>query len=413
VLRGGFGLYYDLGYGGQLGNLIFGFPYERVSFTSVAGQPFNLNNPVFQPPPFSTSISTDQFANIAAFDPNLRLPLTLQWNAAWEHALGANQSLSVTYVGADGQRLLRPDVVVPPGSGLAGGFAAVSATRNAAQSRYNALQVQFHRRMSRGVQALASYTLAKSRDTVSDDQGGNFDNAELNASTVSSLSQLQLPPFAPSDFDIRHVFSAAVSYEIPAPSWGKVGHALLKDWAVDSIVRASSTPPLNVRIEGSSPVLGLYATQPDLVPGQPIWIPAPGQPARKVLNPDAFTLPPAGELGDFPRNSIRSPFGIIQTDIALRRRFHLTERIVLEARAEYFNLFNHPMFGGPNAPDTFWGLCATTPCTGQQNGLFGKVLPESGTLNQGLGGGGLEGGQSAIYAFGGPRSGQLSLKLYF
>ncbi|HZD33461.1 MAG TPA: TonB-dependent receptor, partial [Candidatus Angelobacter sp.] len=76
VLRGGFGLYYDLGYGGQLGNLIFGFPYERISFVSVAGQPFNLNNPVFQPPPFSTSFSTDQYANIAAFDPNLRLPLT-------------------------------------------------------------------------------------------------------------------------------------------------------------------------------------------------------------------------------------------------------------------------------------------------------------------------------------------------
>jgi hypothetical protein len=100
--------------------------------------------------------------------------------------------------------------------------------------------------------------------------------------------------------------------------------------------------------------------------------------------------------------------------VALRRRFHLTERVILDVRAEYFNLFNHPMFGGPNGPYTFWGLCATMPCAGQQNGLFGKVVPGFGTLNnQGLGGGGLEGGQSAIYALGGPRSGQLSLKLQF
>jgi TonB dependent receptor/Carboxypeptidase regulatory-like domain/TonB-dependent Receptor Plug Domain len=413
VLRGGFGLFYDLGYGGQLGQLIFGFPYERVSVVSALGQPFDLNSPVFLPPPFSTSLSTNKYANLAAFDPNLQLPLTWQWNAAFEYALGANQSLSVTYVGADGQRLLRPDVIVPPGSGLVGGTSDLSATRNAGYSHYNALQVQFQRRMSRGLQALASYTLAKSSDTVSDDQGGNNTGALLNASTAASVSQIQLPPLAPSDFDIRHVFSAAVSYEIPSPSWGKVGDALLENWAFDGIVRASSSPPLNVRIEGESPALGIYATQPDLVPGQSIWLSAPGQPGGKILNPDAFTLPPIDELGDFPRNSIRSPFGISQTDVALRRRFRLTERIVLDFRVEYFNLFNHPMFGGPYAPYTFWGLCATTPCTGQQNGLFGKATPGPGALNQGLGGGGLNGGQSAIYALGGPRSGQFSLKLSF
>jgi hypothetical protein len=87
-----------------------------------------------------------------------------------------------------------------------------------------------------------------------------------------------------------------------------------------------------------------------------------------VLNPDAFTLAPNGATGNFIPNSLLSPFGISQTDIALRRRLNLTECVTLDFRIEYF---------------------------------------------KGLGGGGLQGGQSALYAIGGPRSGQFTLKLQF
>jgi len=412
VLRGGFGLFHDLGYGGLLGELIFGFPYSRSSLTVAFGQPFDLRNPVLQAPSFSTSFSSISQSNIAAFDPNIQLPMTWHWNAAFERAMGSKQSLSSSYVGANGQRLLRPDFIVPP---ELIGRASISATRNAGYSHFNALQMQFDRRMSRGLQALLSYSLAKSSDLESDDIGGNFFGAGLNANSATSLSQIQLPQLAPSDFDIRHSFSAALSYEIPspAPEWGPVGRAALEDWAVDAVARVSSPPSLNVRIGGVATDLGRYATQPDVVPGQPFWLDAPGQPGSKILNPDAFTLPPKGVLGDFPRNSLRSLFGISQTDIALRRRFHLTERVTLDFRAEFFNLFNHPMFGGPGAPYPFWGYCIGQPCAGKQDPLFGKVASAIGALNEGLGGGGINGGQSPIYAVGGPRSSQFTLKLLF
>jgi hypothetical protein len=420
VIRSGFGLFYDSGYSGQLGKLIFGFPYTRYSFQSGAGQAFNFNNPLFQTPTVSTSLSAISIGNyVSAFDSNLQLPRTWHWNAALERGLGAKQSLSLTYLGADGQRLLRPDLIIPAGSGLAANLSAVIATRNAGYSHYNALQVQFQRHMIHGLQALISYSLAKSSDIESDDVGGNFEGAEINGNSASSPSQIQLPPLARSDFDIRHSFSAAVSYAMPTPSssWGKAASAILKGWAVDGIVRASSAPPLNVRIQGISPVLGYYFTQPDEVAGQPFWLAAPGQPAGKILNPNAFTLPAVGALGDFPRNSLQSPFGISQTDIALRRRFHLTERVTLDIRAEYFNVFNHPMFGGPYGPQTFWGTCRSLPCTGQQSSSFGTVststAPLGGTLNNGLGAGGINGGQSALYALGGPRSAQFTLKLQF
>ena len=35
---------------------------------------------------------------------------------------------------------------------------------------------------------------------------------------------------------------------------------------------------------------------------------------------------------------------IDETDLALRRRFSLTDSVKLDVRAEYFNVFNHPMF---------------------------------------------------------------------
>jgi hypothetical protein len=202
-----------------------------------------------------------------------------------------------------------------------------------------------------------------------------------------------------------------VSYEVPAPPIGPAGRTILGDWAVDAIVRASSPPPLNVRIEGVSPVFGVYRSQPDLVPGQPIWLQAPDEPGGRALNPDAFTLPPWGVTGNLPRNSIRSPFGISQTDLVLRRRFPVGDTS-LEFRAEFFNLFNQPMFGGRFAPTTTWGRCTQLPCTGQQTSGFGTVL-DGQTLNQGLGGNPLAGGQNAIYAVGGPRSIQFSLKLRF
>jgi hypothetical protein len=317
--------------------------------------------------------------------------------------MGARQTLTATYVGSDGRRLLREDQIIPPllvrlGSNANG--ANFATMRNAGYSHYNALQVQFRRRMSQGLQALVSYNLAKSSDLGSSDESGL---------AAASVSQVVLPPLTPSAFDIRHSFAGAVSYEISAPAWGRVSTAILKGWAVDGLVRASSAWPINVTIGAISPVFGAYDTQPNIVPGQPYWIAAPIQPGGKVLNPAAFTPPTVGQTENFPRNGLRSPFSINQTDLALRRRFNLTERVKLDLRVEYFNVFNHPMFGAPGssvAPFTLWGNGSTALP------FFGKVAPGY-TTNRALGGGGVTGGQSAQYAVGGPRSAQFTVKAHF
>jgi hypothetical protein len=155
---------------------------------------------------------------------------------------------------------------------------------------------------------------------------------------------------------------------------------------------------------------GPFGTQAEIVPGQPFWIADSTQPSGSALNPAAFTALPLDENGNLPRNGLRSPYTINQTDIALRRRFNLTERVKLDVRVEYFNLFNHPMFGLPGSqcnPDPVWSRDGKTP-----NPSFGKVCPGS-TTNLEAGGGSGGTGQSALYAVGGPRSAQFTLKVMF
>ena len=162
-------------------------------------------------------------------------------------------------------------------------------TYNAGASHYDGLQLQFLRRMSRGLQAMVSYTLSRSTDNGSADVG--FGSAGgYTQSYGSSVSALRLPPSAPSDFDARHVFSAAVSWEMPR---------LLRGWVVDGLFRGYSARPLNVLYQQILGPNGAFNRQPDIVPGQPFWIPDGNQPRGEVLNPKAFTKP-AGDMGTFP-----------------------------------------------------------------------------------------------------------------
>jgi hypothetical protein len=395
VVRGGFGLFYDLGYG-NIGNVSGGFPYSRGKFIFEPGLgvPFDLTSSAFQPPPFSTTITPD-VSGLIAVDPNLQLPLTMEWNAAIERELGSNQRLTATYVGADARRLMRQDRLLPPSLMSPGNYVSIGAIRNAGYGHYDALQLQFQRRMSHGLQALVSYNFAKSSDLGSDDQNGL-----LAAATVS---QVVLPPLTPSDFDMRSSLAGAISYEVPAPHWDRAANAILRGWAMDGLLRVSSAPPINVTTGNVSLITGFYYTQPDIVPGQPFWITDSTQPAGRSLNPAAFAVPAVDKTGNFPRNGLRSPYSVDQTDLAVRRRFNLTESISLNVRAEYFNIFNHPMFGAPgsNEPQTHLGYSN-----------FGQVDPGS-TTNVALGGGGSQGGQSSQYALGGPRSAQFTLKLQF
>jgi hypothetical protein len=377
VLRGGVGVFYDL-VSGSLGGASSYFPYLNDRF--AADVPFPLSPQNAAPPALTDSPPVN---DIFVAEPNLKLPRTYEWNAALEQALGANQTLSLTYIGAVGRDLLRNTNLVSPNPNF--GFVAV--TSNSATSNYQALQVKFERRLSQGLQALASYTWSHSIDIASTDAFGNY------ANTPPSVANPNMDR-GNSDFDIRNSFTAGVTYALPSWESNELAHAALGGWSVDSFVFARTAPPVNV-VGGLvfADGIALYP-RPNVVPGVPLVLYGSQYPGGKAFNPAAFIAPPTGQQGDFGRNVLRG-FGAWQADVAFQRQFQLTDKLGLRFRGEFFNIFNHPNFGNPNNN-------LTDPLFGQSTQTLASSLA-----------GGDGAGFNPLYQIGGPRSVQLALKLQF
>lgn len=378
VFRGGFGVFYDLG-NSQAANAAGWnvFPYGRTK--NLLGVPYPLDAASAAPLPFGLD---PPYGQMYVFKPNLKLPYSIQWNLAVEQSLGSNQTVSASYVAAAGRRLLRQELLASPNPN----FTQVYVTSNAATSDYHALQLQFRRRLSRGLQALLSHTWSKSLDNVSDDSSLNIPGAKIN------LRQER----GPSDFDMRHSFTAALSYNIPTPAWGGfASRAVLHGWSLDTLVRARSATPITV-VTGTDVLrVGLTGvSRSDLVSGVPVWLDDFTVAGGKRINRAAFSVP-TGRQGTLGRNALRG-FGVSQMDFSIRRQFRLTERFSLQARADVFNVFNHPNFADP-------GNRLNNPLFGLSTQMLGRSL----------GTGGLTGGFSPLYQVGGPRSSQLALKLQF
>ncbi len=392
ILRGGFGVFYDVG--SNQGSVGFsGFPF-RLS-RSVALLSYPLDPTQAAPPPFPGL--TPPYGGINSFDPNLKLPYTLQWNLAVERSLGLKQTVSASYVGAAGRRLLVQKQLKLAAAAVNPKFTTLNLINNAATSDYDALQVQFQRRLSRGFQALASYTWSHAIDESSSDFADNI------------LTR------GNADFDIRHNFTSALVYDIPGVKLNSVADAILRGWSADSRITVQSAFPLNITAgQIIDPTDGTVRNRrASLIQGVPLYLTGSQYPGGRTLNnatptaaqiaaagcapftpsspngKGAFCTPPTGVQGTLGRNVVRG-LPAWQVDMALNRRFKLTEKVGLQLRAEAFNLFNHPNFGQIQTSISNVNF-------GQATNMLGRSL----------------GGLNTLYQVGGPRSFQFALKLAF
>ncbi len=347
----------------------------------------------------------------------MKLPYTLEWNFAVEQALGKEQTISASYIGASGKRLLQTTVLSAPPSNPNVSAELVDST---ASSIYNALQVEFQRRMSHGLQVLTSYSWAHSIDD------GSAGSPQL-ASNLGSPGNGPNANRGSSDFDIRHSFSAGVTYNIPALKMSAFTDAILRGWSIENIILVRSAPPVDIS-EGNFPITnaGGFSVdfRPDLVPGQPLYLyganctttmqalgnllAGQGCPGGKAFNPNAFQNLPTGPItgiplrqGNVPRNFLRG-FGATQWDFAVHREFPIHDSVKLQFRAEMFNVLNHPNFGAPSGAfgTSGFGLASQT---------LGQYLNGGGLGASNVGGGAF----SSLYQIGGPRSIQLALRFMF
>jgi hypothetical protein len=384
TLRVGAGIFYDLGTG--QGAQAFGsvFPFTRVR--KLGAVPFPLRPADAAPP---TPGASPGVGTLFAFDPHLKLPYVRQWSVTVEQPFGAGNRLSLAYLGAQGRRLLREDAF--GNLRIPGGSAAdtVVYTSNSAESDYHAVQAQFVRRLSKGLEGFAAYTWAHSTDTASDDSSLRFSPDDDRGA---------------SNFDVRHTLSAALTYQPPALFKGKLVGALARRWSADALVRWRSATPVDVTTVSGLLSGGLVQySRPYLREGVPVYVKDPGVPGGMFINQRAFTSAPgAGErLG---RNALRG-FGAAQVDLTLRRRFELGDRLSLQLRAEVYNLFNHPNFDNPSP--------VYAPFNDPVRADPTRRFVSTQTLGQSLGTGGTFGGLIPMYQLGGARSVQLGAKLQF
>jgi Carboxypeptidase regulatory-like domain/TonB-dependent Receptor Plug Domain len=365
VLRAGGGVFFDslnevatLGYSG------LGFRADNVETgATIPFTPSELNIPISVGAPYTA-------ATITAFPTHMQLPYTLEWNVSLQQALGASQSMTISYVGANGRRLtgLQEDYL----TALNQNFGSVDYFQSGVTSNYQALQVQFQRSVAKGIQALVAYTWSHAIDF-----GSN--------ATVLPLQR------ADADFDVRNNFQAGMSWELPKVTTGHIVEAVLNDWALDARLNVRTAFPITL---GGAPFIDPatgteYPGTLNVVPGQPFYLYGSQYPGGKAINPAAFSLPPAGVIGNAPRNHLRG-FGETQLNLAIRRDIPLHNRVTLRFRAEAFNLLNHPNFGYIDPMYT--------------DATFGQAIS---MLNTSLG------TVASQYQQGGARSMQFALKLVF
>jgi hypothetical protein len=378
VVRGGGGVFFDTGQ--QLGALSFSGPGFEAENTGSTSFPVLPAIPTIVNPPVAGLYGSIPFG----FASHLQLPYTLQWNGSIEQELGKSQALTVSYVGSHAGRLLAENAISTPNNPNAPQFYVV---QNGLTSDYDSLQIQFRRRLSRGLTALASYTWSHCLDYGSQNYLLGFQRGNC-------------------DFDVRHNLSTAFSYDLRHIGSNGFAQAILHNWGIDDRFTARTGFPVSLYGNPSfDPVtMKLIYDGLNLVPGQPIYLYGancvsilqglgdlmPGQecPGGRAINPNGFTAPASG-LGDAPRNFVRG-FDAVQMDLAVRREFPIHERLKLQFRAETFNIFNHPNFG-------------------TVNGNFGQATfgQATATLANSLG------VLSSLYQMGGPRSMQFALKLIF
>lgn len=365
VIRAGGGVFFDTnnqtasyGFGG------LGFSATQFYFDSpVPATSSQLDFTTTPSAPYTSSV-------VYAFPQHLQLPYTLQWNVSLEQALGKDQAVTISYVGANGRRLEQGEQRSI--SALNSQFGTIAYFPNGVTSSYNALQTKYQRRLVRGVQALASYTWSHSLDF-----GSNY---------------LALPTTrGNSDFDVRNTFSAALSWDLPKLDKMQFIQTLANGWGLDARVITRTAFPVTLRgayLTDSSTGNSYYGNV-NIVSGEPIYLYGAQYPGGRKINPAAFSIPTDSSIGNAPRNFVRG-FGETQANLAIRRDFKLHEGVHLQFRAEAFNFLNHPNYGAVDVSLT--------------SATFGEALS---MLNQSLG------TMASQYQQGGPRSMQFALRLVF
>ncbi|MBI4469891.1 MAG: TonB-dependent receptor [Acidobacteria bacterium] len=360
VLRGGFGVFYDVGPGfwGSM-DLTTNPPFRFTPLITGADARYPVDESLLNPARAIRSA-------VRLVPQHNRNPYVYQWNLTLEREVYANASVTMAYIGSRGIKLYRLRQVntrnPATGQPINPLYSQLVVSENSAQSVYHSLQLSYNHRFSRGLNVQASYTYGHSID---DSSGYNF---YASAPSIASNPNNLRAERANSGFDIRHNFIVNYLYDLPIPILIGPARFFANGWSLSGITSVRTGLPYTIFLGVDNAGTGLIAAssispQRPNYTGQPIYL-GDRQGPNNMLNRNAFLSPPPGQFGNLGRNTLRGP-GFMNFDFALLKNTRLTESCNLQFRAEFFNLFNHANFGVPTnvsltTPPSVFGFSTTT-----------------------------------------------------
>lgn len=402
VMRGGVGLFYNSfenqGYGPNIGEnypFVYNFNYQQQSLGTPSISPISANSPwagcgTAGPggtATLSAGLSCLAFTPLAVNGSGLSLeglqfdfvtPRTLSANLTMQYALTRSISAEIAYVFTDGMNLQtgvgtnNVSQILPAGSSVTSDlpfpdFAQGSSyNRTIGASIYNGLQAKLEQQFDYGLSYLLTYTWAKTLSDAPD---------LLNGGSVNGYRAPDVPGFGPrfdwslASFDLRNVFHFSGGYDLPLGKdkhfmhdAGKLENAVIGGWSINWITTLQGGQPISLscpssttagtnctvlKVPGQSQKLGLHLDSN----GKLNWFGNPAafqQPCPLGGTPTSGCIPETGNqiLGGYA-TSTTGP-GFHNFDFSTFKAFPISERVSMQFRAEFFNIFNHPNFNAPN-----------------------------------------------------------------
>jgi hypothetical protein len=360
VIRGAFGIYYNLLPASYFGNYAANIPFEGTeTFSQPAGPPtITMNAPFSATGAFASNPSVNtQHTTVT--------PYTEAYNLTLEHELGRGLAVRVGYVGqnnikqnnSSGTGNTAPDINLPtPAAGpvqprrFVQPWSTISLLDDPIfHSSLNSLQVGVHKQYQSGFMINAEYQYTRVLGTENFlnplTVGDSYGNIAGITPQVVEVSYSYLLPFGKG----QRLFSNA----------GNLADKVISGWQLSGITDYQGGQPFSVSFTAS--LQGAQNGRADRVPGVPLY------PSQKSLhewfNPAAFKAPVPYTYGNSSYNQLWGP-RYQDWDMSLVKNTVWRERLNLQLRMDAFNVFNHPNFSTPNAtvsnPSNFGQVTATT-----------------------------------------------------
>ncbi len=370
-------------------------PYLLGQFATNTA-PFTENGTAANLPPGSFPTGAfDILATNAASNLGLRIPYIqpnpkrnylMQWNLNVQHELAPNLTAMAAYVGSRGVHMIfraddinttfpingsTPPYLWPvPGTAtpISPSIGRMDTLQWNNDSYFDGMELQVQKRMSHGLEVGGSYTWSRAID------GG--DGSIASDSFLNSIPALFyfLPRYrrAPADFNITHNLTINYLWNLPTTSRLNGATArFVNGWQLGGIMQIKSGMPFTPLIGGDPLGLGDSApfAYPDRITGGGCSSPINPQNAGGYIKLNCFALPVATPaisslcvpfapngvtapgtcanlLGNGGRNEIYGP-GLVDFDFSAVKDTHIGEKMNVEFRAEFFNIFNRANFNPP------------------------------------------------------------------